>query len=72
MGWRHEETKDLIWEAIDALKENRVVDAITILERAGRPKFHSSSHAAEEYARKRAKDQAKAREAASVAFAEAS
>lgn len=58
MGWKHEETKDLIWEALDAIKEGRVDDAKVTLERAGRPKWHSSARAAEKYAEGKAKAQA--------------
>lgn len=54
MGWKHEETKELIWEAIDALKGGRAVDALTILERTAQPKWWSSSACAAEYAEKKA------------------
>lgn len=60
MGWKHEETKDLIWEAIEAIKDGRTDDALTVLERAGRPKWHSSGHAASKYAEGKAGANAKA------------
>ena len=53
MGWKHEETKTLIFEAIEAIKERRIEDALLILERDGRPKWHSSGRAAEAYAAKK-------------------
>jgi hypothetical protein len=67
MGWKHEETKDLIWEAIEAIKDGRADDALVMLERAGRPKWHSSAEAAEKYAKGKAKAAAKAH----AAFADA-
>lgn len=60
MGWKHEETKDLIWEAIEAIKDGRTDDALVTLERAGRPKWHSSAQAAEKYAEGKAKALTKA------------
>lgn len=67
MGWKHEETKDLIWDAIKAIKDGRIEDAITTLEMAGRPKWHSSTHAAQRYAEGKVKALAKAE----VAYSEA-
>ena len=72
MGWKHEETKDLIFKAIDAINAGCIDDALTILERAGRTKWHSSTQAAEQYAAGRAKARAKAKVAFAEAVAEAS
>lgn len=71
MGWKHEETKSLIWEALDALKGNRIGDAIVTLERAGRPKWHSSTRCAEKYAEGKARAMAAAKIAYDAEMAEA-
>lgn len=69
MGRKHEETKELIWQAIAALKEGRAVDALTILERTAQPKWWSSSSCAIEYAEKKSKTATKAGAALAAALA---
>lgn len=49
MGKKHDETLELVREALDQLKRGDIVDAMTTLERTAYPKFHSPSSARSAY-----------------------
>jgi hypothetical protein len=49
MGAKHEQTKDLVYRAIEELKRGNVGDALAILEQTVRPKWFSSNACHQEY-----------------------
>lgn len=49
MGRKHEETKELVYRAIDALKRGDASDALVILEQTVRPKWWSAGYCAQQY-----------------------
>ena len=49
MGKKHDETLELVREAIDQIKRGDIADALTTLERTAYPKFYSPSAAESAY-----------------------
>jgi hypothetical protein len=49
MGRKHEETKELVYRAIDELKRGNASDALAILERTVRPKWWSAAGCEQQY-----------------------